>query len=74
MQFIHRTGSDPSRSQLENHLRIRVRKENLYADVNGTYLASELQEDATLDSIYDMASLTKLFTTVAALRQLDTGS
>ena len=50
-----------------------VGKRNLYADVNGTYLPPGKQEDATVDTIYDMASLTKLFTTVAALRQLDTG-
>lgn len=45
---------------------------DLYADVNGTFLPAQLQELATVDTIYDMASLTKLFTTVAALRQLDT--
>ncbi|KAK0110135.1 hypothetical protein ONS95_002788 [Cadophora gregata] len=50
-----------------------VAKRNLYADVNGTFLPNDEQEDATVDTIYDMASLTKLFTTVAALRQLDTG-
>ncbi|KAH9224993.1 putative beta-lactamase [Leptodontidium sp. 2 PMI_412] len=50
-----------------------VGKRNLYADVNGTYLPESEQEDATVDTIYDLASLTKLFTTVAALRQLDTG-
>ena len=50
-----------------------VGKRNLYADINGTYLPADEQEDATVDTIYDMASLTKLFTTVAALRQLDTG-
>lgn len=50
-----------------------VGKRNLYADVNGTYLPQHLQEDATVDTIYDMASLTKLFTTVAALRELDAG-
>lgn len=50
-----------------------VGKRNLYADVNGTKLANNLQEDATVDTIYDMASLTKLFTTVAALRELDSG-
>lgn len=49
-------------------------KRNLYSDVNGTLLPLELQEDATVDTIYDMASLTKLFTTVAALRQLDSAS
>lgn len=52
---------------------VAVGKRNLYADVNGTYLPAHLQEDATVDTIYDMASLTKLFTTVAALRQIDAG-
>lgn len=50
-----------------------VGKRNLYADVNGTKLPPNLQEDATVDTIYDMASLTKLFTAVAALRQIDAG-
>lgn len=51
-------------------------KRNLWASVdgtNGTKLAPELQEDATVDTIYDMASLTKMFTTVAALRCIDRG-
>lgn len=48
-----------------------VGKRNLYADINGTKLQPDKQEDATLDTIYDMASLTKLFTTIAALRQID---
>jgi CubicO group peptidase (beta-lactamase class C family) len=48
-----------------------VGKRNLYADVNGTKLPRHLQEDTTVDTVYDMASLTKLFTTVAALRELD---
>lgn len=46
---------------------------NLYADVNGTLLPADQQELTTKDTIYDMASLTKLFTTVAALRELDSG-
>ncbi|EED22178.1 beta-lactamase, putative [Talaromyces stipitatus ATCC 10500] len=50
-----------------------VGKRNLYADVNGTELPRHLQEDTTVDTVYDMASLTKLFTTVAALRELDAG-
>ncbi|KAF3395119.1 hypothetical protein EIK77_006361 [Talaromyces pinophilus] len=50
-----------------------VGKRNLYADVNGTELPRYLQEDTTVDTVYDMASLTKLFTTVAALRELDAG-
>ncbi|KAF9523035.1 putative beta-lactamase [Crepidotus variabilis] len=50
-----------------------VGKRNLYADVNGTLLPTSEQENATLDTIYDMASLTKLFTTIAALRERDSG-
>ena len=49
-------------------------KRDLYADVNGTLLPPVQQEDATVDTIYDMASLTKLFTTIAALQQLDAGT
>lgn len=49
-------------------------KRDLYADVNGTLLPPSQQEDTTIDTIYDMASLTKLFTTVAALQQIDTGT
>jgi len=41
------------------------------SDLEGTLLPADEQEEATLDTIYDMASLTKLFTTVAALRQID---
>ncbi|EJP67069.1 beta-lactamase, putative [Beauveria bassiana ARSEF 2860] len=51
-------------------------KRNLWASVdgyNGTKLSKSAQEDATVDTIYDMASLTKLFTTVAVLRCLDKG-
>lgn len=50
-----------------------VGKMDLYANVNGTKLPHNLQEDAIINTIYDMASLTKLFTTVAALRELDNG-
>lgn len=46
-------------------------KRSMYADVSGAYLPPALQENATLDTIYDMASLTKLFTTTAALQQID---
>ena len=49
-------------------------KRDLYANVNGTLLPADEQEAATVDTIYDMASLTKLFTTVAALQQLDAGT
>lgn len=51
-------------------------KRNLWASVNGykgTMLPADEQEDATVDTIYDMASLTKLFTTVASLRCIDQG-
>lgn len=48
-------------------------KKNLYADANGTLLPPQKQEEADLDTIYDMASLTKLFTTVATLREMDAG-
>lgn len=51
-------------------------KRDLWASVDGysgTKLPAEVQEDAKLDTIYDMASLTKLFTTVAVLRCLDKG-
>ncbi|KAF9892524.1 hypothetical protein FE257_001633 [Aspergillus nanangensis] len=48
-------------------------KASLYASVNGTTLPPSQQEPAHPDTIYDLASLTKLFTTIAALRQLDAG-
>ena len=51
-------------------------KRNLYGSLNGTeatFLPENQQEDATIDTIYDMASLTKLYTAVAALRQIDAG-
>lgn len=48
-------------------------KRNLYADANGTYLDEADQEDTTLDTIYDLASLSKLFTAVSVLRQVDAG-
>ena len=51
-------------------------KRNLWASVNGstgTLLPPGEQEDTTIDTIYDMASLTKLYTTVAGLRCIDKG-
>ncbi|RHZ55411.1 serine hydrolase domain-containing protein [Aspergillus thermomutatus] len=48
-------------------------KMSLYADANGTALPPQQQLPARTDTIYDMASLTKLFTTVAALREIDAG-
>lgn len=49
-------------------------KKNLYADANGTLLPPHLQEAADLDTIYDLASLTKMYTTVATLREIDSGT
>ncbi|KAI0391188.1 putative beta-lactamase [Xylariaceae sp. FL0594] len=51
-------------------------KRNLWSSVSGssgTKLPPSLQENASLDTIYDLASLTKLFTSVAALRCIDQG-
>lgn len=45
----------------------------LYSDVNGTKLPESKQVKTKEDSIYDLASLSKLFTTVAALREIDNG-
>ncbi|CAH0047257.1 unnamed protein product [Clonostachys solani] len=45
----------------------------LYADANGTLLEPEEQENATFDTVYDMASLSKLFCTIAVLREVDAG-
>lgn len=44
---------------------------DLYADGNGALLPNGQREIAVPESIYDLASLTKLFTTVAALRLVD---
>lgn len=44
----------------------------LYADANGTLLPEDQQMDMHNNSIYDLASLTKLFTTVLALDQIGT--
>lgn len=51
-------------------------KRNLWAGVNGTTgveLPGSKQEDVTTDTIFDAASLTKMFTTVVALRCIDQG-
>jgi len=45
-----------------------------YADVNGTELPASQQIPAEEDTIYDMASLTKMFTTMVALQQLERGN
>lgn len=50
---------------------------SLYAGVNGTegtLLPVESREESSLDTIYDLASVTKLFTAVAALVQIDKGT
>lgn len=44
---------------------------SLYSDSNGTYLTLEDQIQADVETIWDLASLTKLFTTIAAMQQLD---
>ncbi|KAF5383292.1 hypothetical protein D9615_005025 [Tricholomella constricta] len=44
-----------------------------YEDVNGTELPVEEWIKTEKDTIYDMASLTKMFTTIAAMQQLDAG-
>lgn len=50
-----------------------VGKRSLYADANGTLLDPAQQENATLDTVYDLASVSKLFTTIAILREVDAG-
>ncbi|KAK7216657.1 hypothetical protein V2G26_004660 [Clonostachys chloroleuca] len=45
----------------------------LYADANGTLLEPQEQENATFDTVYDMASLSKLFCAIAVLREVDAG-
>jgi len=44
-----------------------------YADANGTEVPKEHQTRTENDTIYDIASLTKMFTTIAALQQLESG-
>ena len=44
-----------------------------YANANGTLLPREQQTAAQVDTIYDMASLTKVFTATVALRFVDDG-
>ncbi|KAJ5789602.1 uncharacterized protein N7518_006613 [Penicillium psychrosexuale] len=46
---------------------------NMYADSNGTLLPHAKWTPNHIDTIYDMASLTKVFTAVAALRAIDEG-
>ncbi|KAK0232449.1 putative beta-lactamase [Armillaria nabsnona] len=44
-----------------------------YANENGSELENDKKISAKLDTIYDMASLTKVFTTILALQQLERG-
>ncbi|KAF8635307.1 hypothetical protein AX17_003955 [Amanita inopinata Kibby_2008] len=46
----------------------------LYADASGTMLPQSEWIPTTTDTIYDMASLTKMFTTIVALQQLERGT
>lgn len=46
---------------------------SLYANANGTLLPSKDWISAKMDTIYDMASLTKIFTAITALRIIDDG-
>lgn len=46
---------------------------SLYADANGTLLPPSEWLSAKMDTIYDMASLTKIFTAITALRVIDDG-
>lgn len=46
---------------------------SLYANANGTLLPPDQWIPAKMDTIYDMASLTKVFTAMAALRAIDDG-
>ena len=46
---------------------------SLYANSNGTLLPKDEWKPTKVDTIYDMASLTKVFTAVAALRAMDDG-
>lgn len=47
---------------------------SLYADANGTLVPKNEWTSASIDTVYDMASLTKVFTGVAALRAMDAGN
>lgn len=46
---------------------------SLYADAEGKLLSEDEWIPASMDTVYDMASLTKVFTAVAALRAMDDG-
>ncbi|GAA2791670.1 serine hydrolase domain-containing protein [Saccharopolyspora taberi] len=44
-----------------------------YADGNGTELPADQRESADRDTIFDIASISKLFTSIAALQQVEQG-
>ncbi|KAJ5386826.1 hypothetical protein N7509_009367 [Penicillium cosmopolitanum] len=46
---------------------------SLYANANGTLLPPNAWVSTKMDTIYDMASLTKVFTAITALRVIDDG-
>lgn len=46
---------------------------SLYADANGTLLPPSAWVSTKMDTIYDMASLTKIFTAITVLRVIDDG-
>ena len=48
-------------------------KASKYADANGTQLPQDQQTPATISTIYDMASLTKVFTAMVALKYFEGG-
>ncbi|MGW1682461.1 serine hydrolase [Saccharopolyspora sp. NPDC002376] len=50
-----------------------VGKELRYADGNGTELPADQQEPMRTDTIFDVASISKLFTSIAALQLVDDG-
>uniref|UniRef100_A0A0W0EUZ0 Beta-lactamase-related domain-containing protein n=1 Tax=Moniliophthora roreri TaxID=221103 RepID=A0A0W0EUZ0_MONRR len=45
-----------------------------YGDANGTELPEEARVKATKETIWDMASLTKMFTTILVLQQIERGA
>ena len=49
-------------------------RELRYADARGTELPPQQQEPARPDTIFDVASLTKLFTSIAVLQQVESGA
>ncbi|WP_263250518.1 serine hydrolase domain-containing protein [Saccharopolyspora rosea] len=50
-----------------------VGKELRYADAQGTELPPDQQEPVRPDTIFDIASFTKLFTSIAAVQEIDAG-